>query len=124
QASTPGTQQTGNTNISGVAIAQGFVGNGNKLTTLDWNNIVNVPATFPPGGAAGGDLSGTYPNPTLKVGVVDSARLANSSASLTRVAGGLMVANGNNVGMGTSSPSARLSMSSDNANTKIAVWDG
>ncbi|MCL6534301.1 MAG: tail fiber domain-containing protein [Armatimonadetes bacterium] len=34
-----------------------------------------------------------------------------------------IAANGN-VGIGTGSPSARLSLGGDNANTKIAIWDG
>lgn len=39
QAISPGVQETGNINISGTAIANGFSGNGSALTTLNASNI-------------------------------------------------------------------------------------
>ncbi|GIV16208.1 MAG: hypothetical protein KatS3mg022_1643 [Armatimonadota bacterium] len=32
---------------------------------VPWSGIVGVPGTFPPGGVAGGDLGGSYPNPVV-----------------------------------------------------------
>lgn len=94
-----------------------------SLTGADINegmlDLPSAPSSASPSGPAGGDLAGTYPNPSIKDGAVTSAKVADDSLGATDLAANSVA--GNELAVGYQLVSASSASNSDTTKTATAT---
>lgn len=82
-------------NPPAAAVAMGsqkITGLANGTVATDAAAFGQIPTALPPNGTAGGDLTGTYPNPTIALGAVGTTKLADASVTGGTAGAGVKIA--------------------------------
>jgi hypothetical protein len=67
--------------VNTAHIADGAVTDAKVANGISYSKLSGAPTSLPPSGAAGGDLTGTYPNPVVAANAITSAKILDGTIS-------------------------------------------
>jgi hypothetical protein len=65
--------------VTTTKIADGAVTDAKVASGISYSKLSGAPASLPPSGTAGGDLSGSYPNPAIRDNVITTAKVVDGT---------------------------------------------
>ncbi|MBL7976446.1 MAG: hypothetical protein JNJ85_16120, partial [Candidatus Kapabacteria bacterium] len=80
-------------NVTTVKLADGSVTDAKVANGISYSKLTGAPSSLPPSGAAGGDLTGTYPAPTVAAGAISTNKLADNAVTTVKIADGNVTTN-------------------------------
>ena len=86
-------------NLSAACV--GCVTDAKVANGISYSKLSGAPTSLPPSGAAGGDLTGTFPNPTVGANAVTSAKIADGTIVNADISATAAIANTKIAGLGS-----------------------
>jgi len=72
-----------------ASVTTAKIANGNVtdplIASVSWAKVTGAPTTFPPSGSASGDLTGSYPGPTIAANAITTAKIADAQVTDAKI---------------------------------------